>query len=206
MIIYCWNKSQEEKSTCLKKIYPHNCFPSSSFTISTDILPVFTAPAWIYVWQTLKVCSSAQPCLLQSTHYYFSYNIFIEEAEPLFHSSSSELATWEMKSLQRVLGCPRVSSRLVEAGMPLGRCLRGNFNTSLNNINWLVSKPSSSTYNLKPTSLPRLLTAASCTCDLSRLIVNQNIEIAENLLTITLCYPLQNCVCVLHWSIGDMFI
>lgn len=29
MIIYYWNKSQEEKSTCLKKIYPNNYFLSS---------------------------------------------------------------------------------------------------------------------------------------------------------------------------------
>lgn len=42
MIIYCRNKSQEEKSTCLKEIYLRGRFLSSAFTMLTPILPSFT--------------------------------------------------------------------------------------------------------------------------------------------------------------------
>ncbi len=136
MIIYCWNKSQEEKNTCLKKIYPHDHFLSSSLHSS-----LFHYVCTDLCMTDLKVCSSVQPCLLQSTQYYLSYNIFIEHFPhklPPAHPAAAQGACWpdgrwSPYSVSWV--APRVCSQVVEAGMPSRGCLRGNFNISLNCIN-----------------------------------------------------------------------
>ena len=138
-----------------------------------------------FTFEELRVCSPVQPCLLQSTHHYASNNIFIEQYRHSLPINSLQLILWHPKVLLEPDGgsspsgmywvAPGVSSQSAEAGMPLRACLRGEFNSGLNCIDWLLSKLSSSSH-YRRWSLPACgdtSIAAAYNCDLSYLITTQ---------------------------------
>lgn len=61
---------------------------------------LFHQPLQWFTFERLKVCSSVQPCLLQSTYNYISYNIFIEQ----YRRSSLQLILQQLKVLLGQMG------------------------------------------------------------------------------------------------------